>query len=94
MSVECNQTKMNLRVELDWRTTLATVLLFPTLVSLGFWQLERGDEKAGLIARLEERRLEPPMSLPAALRLPTDDLADRQVTFTGSFKAQDFRSTR
>ena len=30
------------------------------------------------------------MSLPAALRLPTDDLADRQVTFTGSFKAQDF----
>ena len=90
MSVECNQTKMNLRVELDWRTTLATVLLFPTLVSLGFWQLERGNEKAGLIARLEERRLEPPMSLPAALRLPTDDLADRQVTFTGSFKAQDF----
>ena len=64
MSVECNQTKMNLRVERDWRTTVAPVLLFPTLVSLGVWQLERGDEKAGLIARVEERRLAQPMTLP------------------------------
>ena len=76
---------MKLRVELDWRTTLATVLLLPTLLSLGFWQLERGNEKAALIARLEERRLEPPMSLPAVLRLPSRDLADRQVVFTATF---------
>ena len=76
---------MKLRVELDWRTTLATALLFPALLSLGFWQIQRGDEKAELIARLEERRLEPPISLTAALRLPTQDLADRQVVFNATF---------
>ena len=89
-SGECNQTKMKLRVELDWRTTLATVLLLPTLLSLGFWQLERGDEKAELIARLEERRLEPPMSLAATMRLPTQDLADRQVVFTATFDEDNY----
>lgn len=81
---------MKLRVELDWRTTLATVLLLPTLVSLGFWQLERGDEKAGLIARLEERRLEPPISLLAAMRLPRQDLADRQVVFSATFDQDNY----
>jgi surfeit locus 1 family protein len=34
---------------------------------------------------LEERRLERPMSLTAAMRLPTQDLADRQVVFTATF---------
>ena len=81
---------MKLRVELDWRTTLATAFLFPTLLGLGFWQLERGDEKAELIARLEERRLEPPMSLSSALRLPTEELADRQVVFTATFDEDNY----
>jgi len=81
---------MKLRVELDWRTTLATVLLLPTLLSLGFWQLERGDEKAELIARLEERRLEAPMSLTSVMRLPTQDLADRQVVFTATFEEDNY----
>ncbi len=81
---------MKLRVELDWRTTLATILLLPMLLSLGFWQLERGDEKAELIARLEQRRLEPPMSLLSALRLPSEDLADRQVVFTAAFDENNY----
>ena len=81
---------MKLRVELDWRTTLATALLFPALLSLGFWQLERGEEKAELIARLEARRLEPPMALTAALRLPTQDLADRQVVFNATFDTDNY----
>jgi cytochrome oxidase assembly protein ShyY1 len=44
-NVECSETKMNLRVTLDWRTTLATAVLLPTLLFLGFWQLDRADEK-------------------------------------------------
>ena len=59
-NVECSETKMNLRVTLDWRTTLATVMLIPTLLFLGFWQLDRADEKVDLIARMDERRVLPP----------------------------------
>ena len=58
-NVECSETKMNLRVTLDWRTTLATAVLLPTLLFLGFWQLDRADEKVDLIARMEERRVLP-----------------------------------
>ena len=76
---------MKLRVELDWRTTLATFLLVPGLVSLGFWQLDRAEEKAGLIARLEERRESPAITLQSVSRLPVNDLADRQVTMDAVF---------
>lgn len=76
---------MKLRVELDWRTTLASVLLVPMLLSLGFWQLDRADEKAELMSRVEERRAEPPITLPMAMRLPANDLADRRLTLTTTF---------
>ena len=76
---------MKLRVELDWRTTLATFLLVPGLVSLGFWQLDRAEEKTGLIARLEERRESPAITLQSVSRLPVNDLADRQVTMDAVF---------
>jgi cytochrome oxidase assembly protein ShyY1 len=76
---------MKLRVELDWRTTLATALLLPTLLSLGFWQLDRADEKAVLIERLEARRTLPAITPQSAIRLPQDELADRQVVMDAHF---------
>ena len=81
---------MKLRVELDWRTTLATALLLPTLLSLGFWQLDRADEKAALIDRLEERRALPAITPQSALRLPGDDRADRQVVMDARFTPNRF----
>ena len=30
----------------DWRTTAFTLLFLPVFVRLGFWQLERAEEKA------------------------------------------------
>ena len=76
---------MKLRVELDWRTTLATALLLPTLLSLGFWQLDRAEEKAVLIERLEARRTLPAITPQSAIRLPQDELADRQVVMDAHF---------
>ena len=78
---------MKLRVELDWRTTLATALLLPTLLSLGFWQLDRADEKAALIELIIEateakkvaaREEEDARAGSAAARISTrDEPADR-----------------
>ena len=81
---------MKLRVELDWRTTLATALLLPTLLSLGFWQLDRADEKAALIDRLEARRALPAITPQSALRLPGDERADRQVVMDARFTPNRF----
>ena len=81
---------MKLRVELDWRTTLATALLLPTLLSLGFWQLDRAEEKAALIDRLEARRTIPAITPQSALRLPEEELADRQVVMDARFTPNRF----
>ena len=76
---------MKLRVELDWRTTLATALLLPTLLALGFWQLDRAEEKAALIDRLEARRALPAITPQSAIRLPENELADRRVVMDAHF---------
>ena len=81
---------MKLRVELDWRTTLATALLLPTLLSLGFWQLDRAEEKTALIDRLEARRALPAITPQSALRLPEDERADRQVVMDARFTPNRF----
>ena len=81
---------MKLRVELDWRTTLASALLLPTLLSLGFWQLDRAAEKAALIDRLEARRTLPAITPQSAMRLPGDERADRLVTMDSSFTPNHF----
>lgn len=75
---------MNLRIELEWRTVLATALLVPLLCYLGFWQLARAEEKRELLTRLEARSMEPALSLAAALREPRVELADRRVQFSAS----------
>ncbi|UCE89624.1 MAG: SURF1 family protein [Pseudomonadota bacterium] len=43
--------------------TLVTLALLPVLVSLGFWQLQRADEKRAIQAGLELRAQQPPLRL-------------------------------
>ena len=81
---------MKLRVELDWRTTLATALLLPILLGLGFWQLDRAEEKAALIDRLKVRRALPAITPQSAIRLPDDERADRQVVMDARFTPNRF----
>lgn len=45
--------------------TLATLILLPVLVSLGFWQLNRADQKYAARALREQRLTQPPRSLSA-----------------------------
>ncbi|WP_237059884.1 SURF1 family protein [Microbulbifer sediminum] len=39
----------------NWPLTVFSILLLPALVSLGFWQLDRADEKRSLIAAVDGR---------------------------------------
>ncbi|HEY9034198.1 MAG TPA: SURF1 family protein [Pseudomonadales bacterium] len=46
------KTRPALHWALDWKSALFTVILLPVLLSLGFWQLERADEKRAIQAQL------------------------------------------
>jgi len=73
--------------------TVITVVMLAVLLSLGFWQLQRRDEKHALIAALTERLAAAPVALPpesewAALDPAHDEF--RRVRFTANYlKAPD-----
>ena len=84
-----------LAFNLEWRLTLFTLILVPFLTTLGFWQLDRADEKALLSARYAQRIAQPPVSLAALSDSSTTAadrllLADRQVVVDVEFGPQDY----
>lgn len=81
-----------LELELEWRLTLFTLVLVPVLASLGFWQLERADEKRELAFRHAERSALPPLTLSSLQQRLSEagnnaTLADRQLAFEAAFIA-------
>lgn len=74
-----------LTLDLEWRTTLLTLLLFPTLIVLGFWQLDRADEKTHIAAQDAERAVAQPIPLVQLEATRDADLAYRRVVVSGHF---------
>lgn len=74
-----------LRFDFEWRTTALTVLLLPTLISLGFWQLERAQEKTALALQNERRAAAAPVSLADLPDRAPEALAYRRVRLVGRF---------
>jgi len=66
--------------------TLVVLVLLPVLISLGFWQLGRGEEKRLMLDHYAERRAAPPIA--AALLSSTTDPAYRRVQLRGRFDAE------
>ena len=74
-----------LKLDLEWRTTALTLVLFPLLLWLGFWQLDRADEKSRIAASDAERAAAPAVELAALKSATESELAYRRVTVTGRF---------
>ncbi|MGB5323961.1 MAG: SURF1 family protein [Pseudomonadales bacterium] len=72
----------------NWKVWLFVLILLPVLLRLGFWQLERAEEKRALLARYEQQRSEPPL-YPATLRALSspERAAFRRVLLRGEFLA-------
>src|SRR5688572_20604674 len=71
------------RFRFNWKLALFTVLLFPLLVRLGFWQLEREQEKIQLQTMYTERQQQAPVAL---FDLDEqEDLQYRQVVVAGTY---------
>ncbi|AZE08388.1 MULTISPECIES: SURF1 family protein [Pseudomonas] len=65
--------------------TLVVLALLPVLVTLGFWQLGRGEQKRELLASYAERRVAEPLRVDELQAAP--DPAFRRVRVHGSFDA-------
>ncbi|GAB3283413.1 SURF1 family protein [Parahaliea aestuarii] len=74
-----------LQFDLEWRTTLFTALLLPLLIGLGFWQLERADEKRALAQTFDERRALAPADIATLWQASADELAYRPALARGEF---------
>ncbi|EED32066.1 cytochrome oxidase complex biogenesis factor, membrane protein [gamma proteobacterium NOR5-3] len=74
-----------LKLDLEWRTTLATLLLFPALIVLGFWQLDRAQEKTDIALRESQRAMAPAVSLTTLRDVAGAELAFRKVTVSGHY---------
>ncbi len=79
-----------LSLDLEWRTTLATLLLLPLLTGLGFWQLQRAGEKAAIAVAWEQRQSQPPVPLGQLWDEPAERLAYQQVTLAGEFIGNEY----
>ena len=67
----------------NWRASLLAVLLMPLVVSLGFWQLDRAEEKRQLQRLFEQRQYAGPIALEALDSQA--DLRYQPVTLRGEF---------
>ena len=65
----------NLQFDFEWRTSLAVALLLPLLLALGFWQLDRSEEKRGLQRVFEARAVAEPVALAEVWEAGADELA-------------------
>ncbi len=55
--------KKKLVFDFNWKLTLCVVLIFPVLVKLSLWQLDRAVEKEALQASWQARQAQPPVEL-------------------------------
>ena len=78
-----DQEIRGLRITPDWRVSLLALLILPVLMSLGFWQLDRADEKRQLQNLYEQRQLAGFVSLEDLLE--KEDLQYQPVTFSGEY---------
>lgn len=69
----------------DIAATVATLLAFAVLVSLGVWQMQRLQWKEALIERMESRIAAPPVPLPTRIIRP-DDWDFRPLRLQGRYR--------
>lgn len=84
------ESKSGLYFDFEWRIALFTALLVPFMVSLGFWQLQRAEEKTAMAQAFEAREQQSPAALSTLWDQPGESLAYRQVQLNGQFMPNDY----
>lgn len=74
------------RFDFEWRITLFTLVMVPTMIGLGIWQLNRAEEKAALGAAWERQQAQPPAPVETLSGLDSSELAYLPAKATGRFR--------
>jgi len=82
--------RRSLSFDFEWRITVFTMLMLPLLLGLGFWQLDRAQEKAALEASWEARQNQSALSLDALWERPPETLAYLPVVLSGEYLQEQY----
>jgi len=77
--------KSQLRFEPEWRITLFTLFFVPAMIGLGFWQLQRAEEKTEILAVSSARQAQAPQLIDGLLQAEPDELAYLPVLMEGEY---------
>lgn len=83
-----DETGIRLRFSPNWKVTIFTLLLFPVLLKLGFWQLDRAKEKEQIAAELDRQMKAAPLSIDALDLTRPDSLNFRAIRLQGEYDPQ------
>ena len=83
--------KQTLSFDFNWKLTLFVVFLLPLLSSLGFWQLDRAEQKTALLKQLETQLAQPPKALVTDHTAANAGITDFSRVFAqGRFKPEKY----
>lgn len=77
---------VTLTLAFNWKISVLAFLMLPVLVNLGFWQLERAEEKYQLLKRVAAQRAMPPVGMDELNQ--ENDIAHRKFQLVGQFGHQ------
>lgn len=79
------------RWDSNWKILLLVLIAVPLLMRLGFWQIERAEEKQKLQAQFDQQSSLPPIALAASIRAAADQglaQGNQRLRFAGYFDNQ------
>lgn len=74
----------------EWRITLFTGVMVTLMISLGFWQLQRAEEKTALATAFTQRQAQRPALLSELRDKPAASLAYIPVQLSGTFMRDEY----
>ncbi|PCI43910.1 MAG: hypothetical protein COB51_10905 [Moraxellaceae bacterium] len=77
--------KAKLTFHTNWKISTFVALMLPCLISLGFWQLDRADEKRAVQAVFDLRQTEKPISIESLFDQQAVDLKSVRVSLKGRY---------
>ena len=79
------------RWDSNWKILLPVLIAVPLLMRLGFWQIERAEEKQKLQAQFDQQSSLPPIALAASIQAAADQglaQGNQRLSFAGYFDNQ------
>lgn len=82
-----SKTEISVALTVNWKITLLGLCFLPLLFRLGFWQIERAEDKQLLIDHAAKQLQLPPVKI-SSVTVPEVSLSGRRIIVSGEFTPQ------